>query len=202
MRCFFIAIQISNREIKEFQKYFLNWIIINFPLEKNISETEAGYDSQEQKDTKDWDNLKDKLKELIENCIKNSTLELISNIFNSLVETLIEIKKDTNMMTIPPIENFAEMYISVLKEFTGKSSSKYSSLTSPYQFSPKTFDYICNEFAQDNIELNWIDINYWKDKIYEKIDETKQTSDLLFSLRSMINFIEYKKEKEKRLKDL
>ncbi len=92
--------------------------------------------------------------------------------------------------------------MSVLKEFTGKSSGKYSSLTSIYQFSPETFDYISNEIAQDNIELNWINSSYWKDKVYEKIEETKRTKDFLFSLRSMINFIEYKAEKEKRLNHL
>ena len=191
-----MTIQISERELKEFRKKFSSWININLSTQETNNKSDASYGMklEEQKDTEDWDRLKNMIRSILDTCKKNHNLELIPEIFNAIIETLIESKK--NLAFENPLEEFVNLYLDIVKEFIG------SNLTSIYQFSPEIFNYISNEIAKHNIELKWVNFNYWKEKIFDNMEKSDKNIDVLFSLRSMINFIKYKNEKEKRLKQI
>lgn len=145
------------------------------------------------------------LKDLINTKIKDelergSGIDIFHNIFDELVKFVfdnLEIILSKEKITLKEI---TDIYLSSLYDLEKDKNLKISKFDPYQQFSPETLNYISNLVAKSDYILDFINIEYWEKDIFRNISKVEINNDLLFSIRSLIAFLNLIKNKNKRIK--
>lgn len=180
-----------------------NWIVENSSLLKDINTTSSNFTELDSSEGESEINPFKTLKEIIMIPIKEENkTENFQFIFHELIRTAISQLKKLDIINPILINIVTMIYLRILFKLKRKDPGKYASINPHQQFSPNTFKFIGDEIAKNCSLVEIIDSHYWKEKIFEKILETKDTETLRHSIRSLLLYIENIRNRQIRLKNL
>ena len=140
-----------------------------------------------------------KMKNAIE---KGADINVSHGIYDEMVKFVLNHLETIQSREKITLKEITEIYLSTLYDI-GEIENNTISKFDPYQqFSPQTLKYLSNQIARDNQLLDFMNMEYWKEKVFRNISKVEGNKNLLFSVRSFIGFLILIENKNKRLKDL
>ena len=145
------------------------------------------------------DILTNKIKEELD---KGADISISHQVFDDMIQFLLdnlEIILNKEKLTLKEI---TDIYLSSLYELMKDEDLNISKFDPYQQFLPETLYYLCDLVAEDNNLLDFMNIEYWKKDILRNISDVEGNSDLLFSIMTLIAFLNLIKNKNKRIEQL